>query len=264
MEREPRDLGGHDAQPPLPGEQDHDPPDGERSHEITIEFGQLWLIPPEGGSWGEWVITRGTAEAGHEERAVDHRTAFYIAKFLEHASTPALRKLGATGEVYSVGLQEEIISLHAEQTEQARSWMEWLAHYCQARTDHGLVEHWRADIDRQDRADAEQVRREHILATVDHLFEAVPAMQRVGNAGQPGWHVLVRHTGRPGGWIVSEGEPGTRRVWETDSDTELAGAYVEIVEAQRQWILETWGGTARVNGEEDPREQGQAPDDTRP
>jgi hypothetical protein len=248
-------MGGGDDEPAVAERQ---------PQEIAVEFGELRLIPPEGESWGEWVITRGVVDAEREERAIDHRAAYYIANFLKEFSTPALRKLAATGEVDLVALQEETTSLHAGQTGPVQNWMAWLAHYCRSRADRGPVENWRTDVEAEDRADVERLRRELILVMSDDLVQAVPPIQRVGNAGQPGWHGLVRHIDRPGGWIVSEGEPSERRVWETDSDAELEAAYVAVVEARRQWIEEKFGPTAGAGAQSVDGEQGGLPDDSLP
>jgi hypothetical protein len=129
------------------------------------------------------------------------------------------------------------------------------------RADRDPVRNWREDIERGDRTDAEQVRREQIVAQADALFDRVPVVQRVGNAGKPGWHGLVRHEGRSGGWIVSEGEAGARRIRETDSNAELEAAYVGIVEAQRQWVLNTFGEMTHV-GDQEPGEPPASASDT--
>jgi hypothetical protein len=241
MERDPRDPDEHEVQQPLPGEHRHDLPDAERPPEITVEFGELRLIPPEGESWGEWVITRGIEAAERESHPVDNRTAHYIAAFLGDAANPALRNLARAGIVDGPGAQEELVGQFLRQTAQVRTWIDRLAEYCMHREDRGPIDDWQHDIVRQDRLEAEWLRRERIFDRIDELFQSVPPPQRLGNGADPGWHGLVRHEGRPGGWIVSEGAPGVRRVWESDSDNELEAAYVALVRAQQQWILETFG-----------------------
>lgn len=258
MEREPHD-DREDEHPPLLGECGG--LGSERPPSVAVEFGHLNLMPPEGTSWSEWVIARSTMEADREQHVIDHRTAYYIARFLGTSSTPALRKLAKTGEIDFEGMQQEIASLYAERTTQVQAWMAWLADYCVTHSERGPVESWRRDISEQDRSDAEWLRREQIFEQVDDLFQAVPPVQRVGNGGEPGWHGMVRHDGRSGGWIVFEGGPGERRVWETDVDAELEQRYVAIVKAQRQWVLDTFGRTMETSEFEAFQERTDAPDD---
>jgi hypothetical protein len=246
MENEPHSQGEHDTPQLLPGGDAHEAGEAARVQTLGIEFGRLSLIPPEGSSWSEWVTTRGIEEAERENRPIDDRSAHYIAAFLGNTANPALRNLATTGAVDGPGIQEELVAHFFRQTDQVRSWIDRLAEYCMYREDRRPVENWRLEIDRQDRADAERLRRERIVATIDDLFQVVPAIQRVGNAGKPGWHGLVSHEGRPGRWIISEGESGVRRVWETDSAQELEDAFVRIVYAQRDWIVETFGGAPRA------------------
>jgi hypothetical protein len=61
------------------------------------------------------------------------------------------------------------------------------------------VDNWRSSVYDQDRVEAEWLRRERVLASLNDLFRAVALIQWVGNAGQPGCHGLVRHEDRPGG-----------------------------------------------------------------
>jgi hypothetical protein len=242
MERQPYDPDEHEPEEPLSGEAVYDPAGGERLYTVSVEFGHLDLIPPEGTTWDEWVITCGIEHAMQEDQPIDDRTASYVAGWLAGDLTPALRDFVLTGSIDGPGMQEELVHSFFAQTQQLQGWIDWLGHYCVHRVDRGPVGNWRENIDRQDRARAEQVRRERLAARTDALFDRVPTVQRVGNAGKPGWHGLVWHEGRAGGYIVSEGEAGKRRVWETDSDAELEAAYAVIVEAQRQWIVDTWGG----------------------
>jgi hypothetical protein len=228
---------------------------------VTVEFGSLTLVPPEGGSWAEWVITRGVDEAGRQDRPIDNRTASYIADWLSGDMTPALRSFVLTGVIDGPGVQEELVHSFFVQTQQVQDWIDWFGQYCTHREDRRPVGDWRADIDREDQTEAQRVRRERILAETDALFEMVPAFQRVGNAGQPGWHGMIRHVGHSGGWLISEGVPGVRRVWETDSTGELEDAYAGIVEAQRQWIIDTWGRGTSPRRREPNDGQADAPAD---
>jgi hypothetical protein len=239
---------------PLPPGGEPDPSGVEGAREVTIEFGHLDHHSPVGGSWGEFVVARGIEAAERDDRPIDNRTASYIAAFLSRTTTPALRALATTGAVYMTHLEEEAVSILFDQTTEVQIWISWLANYWQNREDVGPVENWRAAIKGQDRDDGERLRREGVAAKVDDIFQAVEPFQRVGNGDQPGWHGLVRHEGRPGGWIISEGGAGERRVWETDSDAELESAFVEIVEVQQQWVARTFGGTRQPSGHEGHRE----------
>lgn len=224
----------------------------------------LELIPPEGGSWAEWIVTRGIGEAERDEHPVDQRTAYYIASLLGGTAYPALRNFAATGAIDGPGMQEELVGHFIRQTGQALPWIERLGEYCMTREDRGPVATWRSAVRDQDRSQVQWLRREQVFALIDGLFQAVPPIHRVGNAGQPGWHGLVPHEDRPGGWIVSEGEPGIRRVWETDSDKELEQAYVAIVEAQRQWIIETFGDRPGLTEHRDTAARADSPDEPLP
>jgi hypothetical protein len=235
---------------PLPGHGTQELGEDQSEPAVSVEFGFLALVPPEGNSWAEWVITRGVDEARRQDRPIDNRTASYIADWLSGDATPALRSFVLTGGIDGPGVQEELVHGFFGQTQQVQDWIDWFGQYCMHREDRGPMDNWRPDIDREDQAETQHVRRERILAEADALFEMVPDIQRVGNAGQPGWHGMIRHEDRPGGWLISEGSPGVLRVWETDSTGELEDAYVRIVEAQRQWIIDTWGGAPSSNGPE--------------
>jgi hypothetical protein len=217
---------------------------------VDIEFGSLNLIAPDGRSWEEWVIEHGIDDAKRQDCPVDHRTACYIAGWLTSDLTTALRNFVLTGAIDGPGIQEELVHGFFAQTGQVQTWIDWFGQYCMLRQDRGPVGDWQLDIERQDQAAAQQLRRKQTLAEADALFEQVPTIQRIGNGGQPGWHGLVRLENRSGGWIVSEGLPGDRRMWETDSTQELEDAYVGIVEAQRQWVIDTWGRGASSRGQE--------------
>jgi hypothetical protein len=264
MGRESRDHH-EDDEPSLPPRGEHRPSRAECTPKVTIEFGELELTAPEGGRWDEWVITRGLAEAEQERRPIDHRTAYYIATFLSKPSTPALRNLAATGTIHMNGLRGEVVGLTPEQTQLVQTWIDWLAHYCLTRDSREPVEDWQPAIRQQDRVETEWLRREQIFASLDELFQMVPAHQRVPNAGQPGWYGLVRredHAG--GGVIIFEGGAGERRVWASDSDEELDRRYTAIVEAQRQWIVDTLGEATRASEYGDADEQRGTPDEPPP
>jgi hypothetical protein len=72
------------------------------------------------------------------------------------------------------------------------------------------------------------------------MFREFPMYQSIGNAGQPGWHGAIRHDHLPGGFVISEGESGARRVWETDLDKEFVVAQAVLVNAQTRWVRETF------------------------
>jgi hypothetical protein len=231
---------------------------GDRQQAANVEFGYLSLISPEGRSWSERVITRGIEDAQREDRPIDHRTASYVAAFLGGTSTPALRTLATTGAVYKASLEEEIVGVIFDQPAQVQTWIGWLANYCLNREDHRPVENWREDIGRQDRAEAELLRREHVLAELDDLFDRPPDDQLAG-VEELGWSGLVRHDGRTGGWILNQARDDSRDVFETDSDAELAERWRDISEHYMDWYWRTrpYGtsgpGDGRVPGDDEER-----------
>jgi hypothetical protein len=220
-------------------EDGHEAGEDSRAPTIGVEFGHLRLIPPEGGSWAEWVIATGIAEAEREDRPIEDRVAHYIAVFLGSAANPALRNLATTGIIDGPGIQEELVGHFFRQTEQVKSWIDQLAEYCMHREDRGPIENWRRDIDRQDRAGGERVRRDRLFAELDDLF-GQPVHDQLAGVEELGWFGLRRHDGRPGGWIVNEqAATGERDVFETDSDAELAERWRDITEHYLRFCRET-------------------------
>jgi hypothetical protein len=228
MEREQHSPDENEPRQPL-REDGHEAGEDPRAPTISVEIGHLSLIPPEGGSWAEWVITRGIEEAEREDHPVDHRVAHYIAAFLGGTANPALRNLATTGAIDGPGIQEELVGHFFRQTEQVRSWIDRLAEYCMHREDRGSVENWRPDIDRQDQAEAQRVRRERLLVYVNSLYGADPDEQLAG-VEDLGWFGLL-HQDASGGWILHhQARDDSRDVFMTDSDAELVERWQEIAE----------------------------------
>ncbi len=256
MEREQRKHGENETQRPLPGEQGYEVDERDQfAPTVGFEFGHLDLTAPEGGSWSEWVITRGIDEAERADRPIGNRAAHYIAAFLGSAANPALRNLATTGVIDGPGIQEELVGHFFRQTEQVRSLIDRLAEYCMYREDRRAVENWRLDIDRQDLADAERVRRDRLLAELDDLF-GQPAHDQLAGVEELGWFGLRRHTGHPGGWILNEqAATGERDVFETDSDAELTERWRDISEHYLRFYRET-RPVAGTPGDEHPLDGG--------
>lgn len=259
MEKQPREEYDEQGQRSLPGEGARE--EGAAAPAMPdIQLGKLDLVPPEGTSWDEWVIADGIAQAEREDRPIDNRTACYIAAFLGRASTPALRSLAMTGVVDKAGLEEEMVGRIFGQTTQVQTWIGWLANYCFNREDHGPVENWRTDIAHRDRAEAERLRRERLLAELEDLFSR-PAHDELAGVEELGWFGLLHHGEQPGGWILHhQAQDDSRDVFETDSDNELVEHWRDIAETYSDMYRRTRpGAPARAeedhasNGDEVPR-----------
>jgi len=250
MEREQRNPNENATRRPLPGEEGYEVDESDRfARTVGFEFGHLDLTAPEGGSWSEWIITRGIDEAERADHPIDNRVAHYIAAFLGSAANPALCNLATSGVIDGPGIQEELVSHFFRQTEQVRSWIDRLAEYCMHREDRGPVENWQPDIDHQDRAEAERLRRDRLLAELDGLF-GLPAHDQLAGVEELGWFGLRRHDGHPGGWILNEqAATGERDIFETDSDAELAEHWRDITEHYLRFYRETRPGAHEVSDE---------------
>jgi hypothetical protein len=203
-------------------------PAAELAHrEIAITFGYLNPNLPDVNSWREQVIARGIVEATRENRLIDDRTVLFIADFLAKPSMPALRKLAATGAVDQVMIEEELTSLHADQTVQVQEWMTWLAHYCASRADLGEVPDWWRRMAQQDRQDVERIRGEHVMRLAEDFFESLPA-EVIEAAGDRDLSAIVRYIDSLGGLILTYRASGAQEVWATDSETELEERWAEI------------------------------------
>ncbi len=188
--------------------------------QTSIEFGHLDAAEPEDGWWDVWVIARGIAAAEREYRNIDDRTARRIAGQLAGGDAAALQRLASTGEVRPE-LHDELTRDFDSHPAQVRNWINWLGFYCSARADKAPVANWNEPVPVADRADLEALRRNQVIAHLDELF-AEPASGELGTADERGWVGLVRHMGRSGGPAFSRDAHGSRHIWETDSDIELA------------------------------------------
>jgi len=248
MEQSPNYPDENEDQPRLPGEAGYEAAADPLAQTIGFEFGFLDKLPPEGGSWSEWVISRGIEEALREERPIDDRTARYIAVWLSERATPGLRTFALTGAIDEPRIQEELVFCFFYQTEQVQSWVNRLGDYCLRREDRGPVEEWREAIERQDWSEVQRVRRERVLAQLDHLFDG-QAEDELAGVEELGWFGLVRHDGHSGGWILGRRESGMRDVWETDSDAELLEHWKGVVDEYMRLYRLTRPQVARANGQ---------------
>jgi len=196
---------------------------------VTFEYGYLSPRPPEGDSWDEWVIEEGIKAALREGRSIDDRTAHYIAAQLHEGQDTDLYSLSSTGHV-GPNIDAELAQGYHLQTDQVRKWIRWLGGYCAFRQDLGSVPNWTESTAVQDRADSVAVReaeRERDPEWLDSLF-GEQASEEVGNVDELGWYGLVRHDGRPGGYVLRQDEQGFRHVWETDSQAELDELWANV------------------------------------
>lgn len=216
-------------------------------HGLSLEYGYLRPIPPEGDSWDEWVIERGIEAAAREDRNIDDRTAHYIAAQLHEGQASALYSLASTGNI-SPDIHDELTRDFDQQTERVRNWINWFGTYCMDRADHGPLEGWNERVRDRDRDEIEALRRNQTIAELDTLFGEQPA-EEIGDVGELGWFGLVRHQGRPGGLILSQDEQGFKHVWETDSDQELQDRWAAVNQEYDRFYGEVTESAARAEGE---------------
>jgi hypothetical protein len=196
---------------------------------VTFEYGYLSPRPPEGDSWDEWVIEEGIKAALREGRSIDDRTAHYIAAQLHEGQDTDLYSLTSTGHV-GPAIDAELGRGYHLQTDQVRKWIRWLGGYCAFRQDLGSVPNWTESTAAQNRADSVAIReaeRTQDPDWLDSLFGEQPSEQ-VGSVDELGWYGLVRHEGRPGGYVLRQDEQGFRHVWETDSQAELDELWANV------------------------------------
>jgi len=107
---------------------------------------------PTQQSWDERVIREGIDAAVSEGRAIDNRTARYIAGQLHGGQASALYALASSGAI-----QPEVFDeLDRDRTQQAplvRRWIACLTIYCAGRGNDGPVAGWMEDAEAQDRVD---------------------------------------------------------------------------------------------------------------
>lgn len=196
---------------------------------ISFEYGYLSPRPPEGGSWDEWLIEEGIQAALREGRSIDDRTAHYIAAQLHEGQDTDLYSLASTGHV-GPAIDAELAQGYHLQTDQVRKWIRWLGGYCAFRQDLGSVPDWNEQVAARDRTDMVALReaeREADPDWLDSLFGEQPA-EVLGSVDELGWYGLVRHEGRPGGYVLRQDEQGFRQVYETDSQEELDGLWADV------------------------------------
>ena len=150
-------------------------------HGLTMEYGYLSPIPPEGDSWDEWVIERGIEVAAAEDRPIDDRTAHYIAAQLHEGQTSALYGFASTGAI-SPDIHDELAADVDRQPEHLQRWSAWLSTYCSDRADKGPVEDWHQRTRDEDRAEVEAIRRNQTIAELDALFSSVTLLSWAGSA----------------------------------------------------------------------------------
>jgi hypothetical protein len=200
--------------------------------DVTFEYGYLSPRPPQddpSDSWDEWVIEEGIKAALREGRSIDDRTAHYIAAQLHEGQDTDLYSLSSTGHV-GPSIDAELAQGYHLQTDQARKWIRWLSGYCAFRQDLGSMPNWTESAAAQDRADSVAIReaeRERDPDWLDSLF-GEQASEEVGSVDELGWYGLVRHDGRPGGYVLRQDEQGFRHVWETDSQAELDELWANV------------------------------------
>ncbi len=196
---------------------------------VSFEYGYLSPRPPEGDSWGEWVIEEGIKAALREGRSIDDRTAHYIAAQLHEGQDTALYGLASTGHV-GPQIDAELAQGYHLQTDQVRKWIRWLGGYCAFRQDLGSVPGWTEAVAALDRADMVAMReaeRAQDPGWLDSLFGEQPT-EVLGSVDELGWYGLVRHEDRPGGFVLSQDEQGFWHVYETDSQQELDGLWADV------------------------------------
>jgi antirestriction protein len=101
-------------------------------------------------SWDERVIREGIDAAVSDGRAIDNRTARYIAGQLHDGQVSALYSLASCGNI-DPGVYDELDRGRAEQPEDIRRWIAALSVYCATRADQGPVEGWVEQAESLDR-----------------------------------------------------------------------------------------------------------------
>ena len=103
-------------------------------------------------SWDERVIREGIEAALAEERAIDDRTARYIAGQLHGGQQTGLYALASSGAITDT-VVGELVSERLDQEPGVRGWIDALIAYCAQRPDPGPVEGWVAQTEALDRAE---------------------------------------------------------------------------------------------------------------
>jgi antirestriction protein len=108
--------------------------------------------PPETESWDERIIREGIEAAVMEGRAIDNRTARYIASQLHDGQASALYALASSGAVLPE-VFDELDHDRVDQPPLIRRWLACLTVYCSVRGESGPAEGWAEDAEAQDSAD---------------------------------------------------------------------------------------------------------------
>ena len=107
---------------------------------------------PDAESWDERVIREGIQTALAEERAIDDRTARYIAGQLHGGQETGLYALASSGAITDT-VVGELVGERLDQEPGVRAWIDALITYCAQRPDSAPVDGWVEQAEAGDRAD---------------------------------------------------------------------------------------------------------------
>lgn len=184
----------------------HRRPGGEPAQEAAAH-----AEPPEAASaseaesWDERVIREGIETAIAEGRAIDDRTARYIAGQLHGGQATALYALASSGAIQSEVFDE--LDHDRVQQQPVRRWIACLSVYCASRGDDGPVAGWAEQTEAQDRI--ELVERLNAVGTplgqIATVHAGDTAFSNEPNEDEPD----VFHWGDAARWSPSD-DPTTR------------------------------------------------------
>jgi antirestriction protein len=129
------------------------------------------LVPPyeeeqHEESHDERVIREGIEAAAREQREIDDRTARYIASQLHEGQASALYSLASSGAI-TEDVRDELTRDFDQQTEQVKTWINWLGTYCLNREDKGPVPNWAANAAALDREEDEARERQALFDRIN-------------------------------------------------------------------------------------------------
>jgi antirestriction protein len=133
-------------------ERTHRQPGGEPELEALIPPSPALIEPEPRESWDERVIREGIDAAVNEGRAIDNRTARYIAGQLHDGQGSAVYALASSGAIQP-DVYDELDCGQTEQPDAVRRWIAALSVYCATRAGQGPVDGWVEEAEAQDRAE---------------------------------------------------------------------------------------------------------------